>query len=232
MGVDREPSIEHVIPAGFGPHADVGLPLSAVCVNCNNRLGRQVDEALVHLFEVHIIRGIHRVPEQKGRVLRHIDLRNGRLEFADDGMVHVAVHGEEGVQRKSADTLVVKLVSRRRRSGDQWRRTTRAVLKIGLGLAYYEKGPDFALHGDWHQTRRMIAGEPYRGYLLIAPFDIYARPDLEASLLFDIPGARAVSRLRFGGLELLADLCPGRAGDETRAWAAERQMQVMDIEPQ
>jgi hypothetical protein len=200
-------------------------------MECNNRLGRQVDEALVHLFEVLMIRGLHRVPDHNGRLIRHIELGNGTLVFAEDGALQMTVHGQNDVRETSPDTVTVNLVSRRRRSGDQWRRASRAILKIGLGLAYLTKGPEYALHSDWHGTRRVIAGEPYRGYLLITPFDIYTPPHLEASLLFDIPGAAAVARLQFGGLELLADLCLGPARDETRAWAAERQMQVMDIAP-
>ena len=135
------------------------------------------------------------------------------------------------VREVDPETIKVRVISRRRKSGDQWRRATRAVLKLGLNLAYLKLGADVALRDDWNPAREIILGLPYEGYLLIAPFDIFKTPDLHGSLLFDVPGATALSQLRYGGLELLADLRPGPVSPETRAWAEGRGMQVMDIAP-
>jgi hypothetical protein len=231
LQVGREPSIEHVFPGGLGLHADVVLPQGAVCEPCNNMLGRQVDEALVHLMEVRLIRGLHRVPDSKGRLLEELDLGNGTMKFSPEGGVNVVVYGDGDVQEVNPETIKVRVISRRRKSGDQWRRATRAVLKLGLNLAYLKLGADVALRDDWNPAREIIFGLPYEGYLLIAPFDIFKTPDLHGSLLFDVPGATALSQLRYGGLELLADLRPGPASPETRAWAEGRGMQVMDIAP-
>jgi hypothetical protein len=134
------------------------------------------------------------------------------------------------VVRRDDNSIVVTAGTNRSRFGDQLRRATRSILKLGLNLAYLES-PAFALSDRWNPARDAIRGKPYVGYLLVGPFEIYKPPDLEAQLLFDVPGATAVARLQFGGLELLADLAPGAASQETRSWARARELEVMDIAP-
>ncbi|MGO9900291.1 MAG: HNH endonuclease [Solirubrobacteraceae bacterium] len=53
----RWTSVEHLFPHGLGRHTDVKLPPGAVCGRCNNTLGREVDEALIHLLAVRLTRG-------------------------------------------------------------------------------------------------------------------------------------------------------------------------------
>jgi hypothetical protein len=117
-------SIEHVIPAGLGYHADLVLPYGASCRSCNNRLGRQVDEALVHLFEVKFIRGLHRVPDRSGRLVREIDIHNGTMTFPVEGGIEIKVR-RDGDLRRRGKNLQVAVVHNRTKSGDQMRRATR-----------------------------------------------------------------------------------------------------------
>lgn len=201
-----------------------------MCEPCNNYLGRQVDEALVHLFEVQLIRGFHRVPDHQGRRIKEVPLRNGNISFPDDMPIRVDVHGEGHVEKRKG-SVRVKTISKRRRSGDQWRRTTRALMKMGLGLICYGSGHDVALDPEWDRLRAVIAGESYEGYLLIGEFDIFKTPHLNASLSSDLPGMSLAARLSFGGLDLIADLYPQPANDEVRAWAKKEKYHVMDIAP-
>ena len=233
LRVGQEPSVEHVIPAAFGRHADAVLPLGAVCRACNNHLGRQVDEALVHLFEVQFIRGLYRIPDADGRRIRQIPVRDGRLEFPDDGepAVQVTVFRDAALEEKDARTIAVSMALQRRRLGDQWRRAVRAVLKLGLCLLHYGKGAEAALSSEWNPVRRAVYGEPYTGYVLLGPFDVFKPPDLRADVQFDIPGAKTIARLRFGGFEAMTDLGLGPVSEETRAWAVEQGFRVMEIAP-
>ncbi len=48
-----------------------------MCGECNNTLGRQVDEALVHLLEVRLIRGLFHVPDAGGSAVDSIPLTDG-----------------------------------------------------------------------------------------------------------------------------------------------------------
>src|SRR5215216_4193597 len=115
--VGRSASVEHVFPAALARHADVVLPRGAVCMDCNNRLGREVDEALVHLMEVRFIRGLFRVPDHKGRTVDSLDLSNGTITFGPDGSIESTVLGDEHTRRNDAGDVVVTLKSTRRRSG-------------------------------------------------------------------------------------------------------------------
>jgi hypothetical protein len=227
---NRAASLEHVVPAGLGRHSDLILPLGAVCEPCNNHLGRQIDEALVHLFEVQMIRGYHRVPDRRGRLVKEIPLRNGAMSFPDDKALEVTVHGDNDLT-EGEDTVRVSAVAKRRRSGDQWRRAARAVLKMGLCLVCYGYGHEVALEPEWNSLRAAIAGEPYESYLLIGEFDIFATPHLKASLLTDVPGMSLAAQLRFGGLDLIADLHLTPANEEMRSWAERDKYRVMDIAP-
>jgi hypothetical protein len=222
--------VEHVIPAGLGNHADLVLPRGAACARCNNHLGRQIDEALVHLLEVQFIRGYHRVPDRKGRLVDEIPLRNGTLTFPKALGIAVTVHTDEHLIEQEGSVRVTT-IAKRGRSGDQWRRATRAILKMGLCLICCIHGQGEALSSAWDDLRAMIAGEPYEGYMLIGPFDVFAPPHLKASLLTSIPGVTLASRLRFGGLDLIADLEAGPANAEVQAWAQDNDYRVMDIQP-
>lgn len=229
--VGRPGSVEHVFPAGLGRHADVVLPLGAVCMDCNNRLGREVDEALVHLMEVPFIRGLFRVRDHKGRTVDSLDLSNGTITFGPDGSIESTVFGDERTRTNHAGNLVLTLKSTRRRSGDQWRRVARAVMKLGLNLVYLTYGAEAALDKQFDPVRDAIDGEPYEGYLLIGMFDIYTPPNLEGSLITDLPGVSLAAALRFGGLRLIAPLDLGPAAPATREWANESSYKVMAIAP-
>lgn len=90
-----KPSAEHLMPAGLGLHADVVLPRGAVCEPCNNHLGWQVDEALVHLMEVQFIRGLHGVEDQKGKRMTELAIGNGTLHFPARGGIELLVHDDD-----------------------------------------------------------------------------------------------------------------------------------------
>jgi len=227
----RPSNIEHLIPAGLGPHADIVLPKGAVCEDCNHRLGREVDEALVHLFEVQLIRGLFRVPDRKGKTLDVLELRNGRIDFTDpEQLLKVEVSGDY-LDERDGKSLLVTLIAKRKQSGPQWRRATRAVLKIGLGLTYLYHGAPIALGNGYDPVRTAICGEPYEGYLLIGEFDLTEWPHLNASLLHDIPGVTVGAQLRYGGLNLIADLGLGPASAAVRKWAEENAYRIMTIDP-
>jgi hypothetical protein len=219
-----------VVPAGLGRHINIELPMGAMCEPCNNLLGRQVDEALVHLFEVQLIRGFHRVPDHRGRRIKEIPLRNGVISFPENMPLKVDVFGE-GHDEEGEGSVRVKTISKRKQSGDQLRRVARAVMKMGLGLICFGSGHEVALDPDWDPLRAAIGGYPYEGYLLIGEFDILKTPHLTASLSNDLPGMSLAARLAFGGLDLIADLHPQPFNDEVRVWAKEGNYQVMEIAP-
>jgi hypothetical protein len=181
------PSIEHIVPAGLGRHVNLCLPEGTVCEPCNNHFGRQTDEAMVHLFEVRLIRALHRVPDREGRVLTKIQLGNGVMHFPPDGGVEIEVHGEGHIEKRSEKNLVINVIDKRAKSGDQWRRATRSLMKSGLSLLCYSGGvgsafiPDSTFHPDWGPLRAAIHGEPHHGYLLIGSFDIFAAPNFAIS---------------------------------------------------
>lgn len=227
---DKPPSIEHVAKAALGPHVDdLVLPKGAVCKPCNEHLGRQIDEAFVHLFEVQLILGVFRIPDRNGRTIDELPLSNGRVLFTQEEMLHIEISGSGHVRERPKNRVLVELISKRRKSADQWRRATRAILKTGLGLLYLAQGAPAALDPRHDNLRNAILGEPYEGYLLIGEFDLQRWPDLTASLLFDLPGIDIGMRLRYGGLDLIADLTLGPANDAVRSWARDNRYQVMDI---
>jgi hypothetical protein len=219
-----------VVPAALGRHVDLVLPKGAMCEPCNNHLGRQVDEALVHLSEVQLIRGYHRVPDHRGRRIKEIPLRNGTLSFPDDKALEIDVFGE-GYVEEGEGVVRVTTISMRGQSGAQWRRATRAILKMGLCLICYGYGHEAALDPEWDPLRAAIAGKPYEGYMLIGEFDIFKTPHLKASLLTDLPGMSLAAQLSYGGLDLIVDLYPQPANDEIRAWAKLDKYHVMEIAP-
>jgi len=176
-----------------------------------------------------MIRGYHRVPDHRGRLVKEIPLRNGTLVFPKDKALEVTVHEDEHLTEEEG-IVRVTAISKRRRSGDQWRRATRAILKMGLCLVCYGYGHDVALDAEWDPLRAAIAGDPYEGYLLIGEFDVFAMPHLKASLLTDSPLSLA-AQLTYGGLDLVADLHPQAPSADVRAWAKQGKYQVMEIAP-
>jgi hypothetical protein len=190
-----------------------------------------VDEALVHLMEVRFIRGLFRVPDHKGRTVDSLDLSNGAITFGSDGSIESTVVGDEHTRTNDTGDVVVTLRSTRRRSGDQWRRVARAVMKLGLNLLYLTHGSNAALDEQFDPVREAIAGEPYEGYLLIGVFDIYTPPNLEGRLSTDLPGVALAAALRFGALHLIAPLDLGPAAPATREWANDSSYQLMAIAP-
>ncbi len=227
----RPSNVEHLIPAGLGPHADIILPEGAVCEPCNHWLGRQVDEALVHLFEVQLIRGVFRVPDRQGKTLDHLELSNGRVDFTGtEEVLKVEVNGDY-LKEREGKSLLVTLISKRKNSGPQWRRATRAVLKIGLGLTYLQRGAAAVLSSQYDPMRAAICGEPYEGYLLTGKFELLRIPNLQVSVLYDIPGIEAAAQLRYGGLDLIADLGLGAPNAEVREWAGDNDYRIMSIAP-
>lgn len=62
--------------------------------------------------------------------------------------------------------------------------------------------------------------------------ELLRSPHLHVSLLYDIPGMQTAAQLRYGGLDLIADLGLGPANGDVRGWAEQRDYQVMSIAPQ
>jgi hypothetical protein len=228
---DREPSVEHIAPAGLGLHADIVLPPGALCVPCNNLLGREVDEALVHLSEVQTIRGVWQVPDRRGRRVRELPIRNGTMHFDENGAIRIEVRGESNVEHLDPDTISVSLELRRQGLPDQWRRVTRALLKMGLELIYHQHGETAAFAPEWDPARAAILGEPFAGFLLVGPFDIHRPPDLKLSVLFDHPAMNAAVELHYGGLSLLTDVNLAPATHATEEWARAHEHRLIAIEP-
>jgi hypothetical protein len=227
----RWTSIEHVFPQGLGRHADVTLPPGAVCGPCNNTLGRQVDEALVHLLEVRLIRGLFRIPDAEGNTVDSIPLTNGTLTFGPKGSIDIEVTSKRWLEERQEREVVATIRHKRRGSGDQWRRVARSVMKIGLGLIYLEDGPESALASDLDSVRDAVRGAPYEGFLLIGPFDVYRNPDLTGKIRNDFAGIALSARLEFGGLDLIAPLLLGPASAVTTEWANTNGYDVMTISP-
>jgi hypothetical protein len=228
---DKPPSVEHVIQAGLGPHADIVLPPGAACQPCNGHLGRQVDEAFVHLFEVQLIRGIFRIPGRNGKTLDELPLSNGRVLFNRAEMLRIEINGTGHIREVDPGNLRIDMIANRRNSGDQMRRATRSLLKTGLGLTYLAYGAEIALDASYDDLRRAIFGEPYEGYLLIGELDLLKWPNLNISLLHNLPGVERGVQLRYGGFDVIADLALGPANEAVRRWAQENGYQVMDIAP-
>jgi hypothetical protein len=228
---DRPPSVEHLFAAGLGVHADIVLPRGAECEPCNSRCGLQIDEALVHLPEVRLIRGIWRVPDRKGRTVDSLELSSGTLRFDQRGAMNIVVHSEGAVEVKDASTIVVSITTKRRHSGDQWRRVARAVLKMGMCTIRHEHGEEAALETELDAARRAILGEPYTGFLLISPLDVQKQPDFSITVTGDLPGMPGAVDFSYGGLRLVADLGLGPASVETLQWADAQGLQHMAITP-
>ena len=195
----RWTSVGPVFPQGLGLHADVTLPKGAVCGECNNTLGRQVDEALVHLLEVRLIRGLFRIPDADGSTVDSIPLTNGTLTFGPEGSVDIQVTSKRWLEERQEREVVATIRYNRRRSGDQWQRVARAVMKMGLDLIYHEQGPVSALASDLDDVRDAIRGTPYEGFLLIGPFDIYRNPDLTGKIRTGFAGIAFSARTSSSG---------------------------------
>jgi hypothetical protein len=194
-------------------------------------LGRQVDEALVHLLEVQLIRGIFRVPDAAANTVDSIPLSNGTLTFSPSGAIDVQVTSRRWLEEAHEREVVTTIRYQRRSSGDQWRRTARAVMKLGLNLLYLEQGPQSGLAPDLDDVRDAIRGAPYRGFLLIGPLDITRRPDLTGKVRNRFAGIELAARLPYGGLDLTAPLVLGPASGETTAWASSNSYDLMTISP-
>jgi hypothetical protein len=228
----KPPSVEHIVNAALGPHAsDLVLPRGAVCKPCNSHLGRQVDEAFFHLFEIQLIRGIFRVPDRRGKTLDELPLGNGRVLFTREEVLHIEINGTGHIREVDPGNLRIDMVANRRNSGDQMRRATRSLLKTGLGLTYLAYGAEVALDASHNDLRRAIFGDPYAGYLLIGELDLLKWPDLSVSLLHDVPGIERGVQLRYGGFEVIADLALGPANDAVRRWADGNRYRIMNIAP-
>jgi hypothetical protein len=228
----KPPSIEHIVNAALGPHAaDLTLPRGAVCEPCNQHLGRQVDEAFFHQFEIQLIRGIFRVPDRNGKTLDELPLGNGRVLFTREEMLHIEINGNGHIREADPGNLRIDMIANRRNSGDQMRRATRSLLKTGLGLTYLAYGAETALGAGHDELRGAIFGEPYEGYLLIGELDLLEWPNLSVSLLHDLPGINRGVQLRYGGFDVIADLALGSANDAVRDWAKENSYRIMDIAP-
>jgi len=228
---DRPPSVEHLFAAGLGVHADIVLPRGAECEPCNNHGGRQIDEALVHLPEVQLIRGVWRVPDHKGRTVDSLELSEGTLTFDERGAISVVVDREGAIDVKDADTIVVSITTKRRNSGDQWRRVARAVLKLGLCTIRHEYGEEAALAPELDDARRAIVGDAYTGFLLVSSLDISKSPAFSVTVMADLPGMVDAVAFSYGGLRLGADLGLGAASVETLQWADTEGLDHIAITP-
>ena len=220
-----------MFPQGLGAHADVTLPFGAVCVECDNTLGRQVDEALVHLFEVLFIRGLFRVLDAAGNTVDSIPLTNGTLTFGASGEIDIKVTSGRWIEDRGNREVAATVRHSRRNSGDQWRRTARAVMKLGLNLLYSEQGPESALGADLDDIRGAVLGEPYEGFLLIGPLDFKGPPDLTGKIRTGFARIGLAARLQYGGLDLTAPLVLGPASSATATWAKSNGYDLMTISP-
>jgi hypothetical protein len=229
--VGRPGSVEHVFPQGLGVRADLTLPFGAVCAQCNNWLGRHVDEALVHLLEVQFIRGIFRVPDAAGNTVDSIPLSNGTLTFRPSGGVDIQVTSRRWIEERDEREVVTTIRYQRRNSGDQWRRTARTVMKLGLNLLYLDQGPESALGADLDDIRATVLGASYDGFLLIGPLDLTRRPDLTGKIRNGFAGIELAARLQYGGLDLTAPLVLGPASAGTKEWASSNDYHLMAIIP-
>lgn len=232
-----EPSVEHVVPLGLGEHADIVLPADAVCAACNNWLGEQVDEPLIQLAEIRIIRGLYQVPNRKGAVVDHIELApgTGTLEFTPDGSVRFHLYvpaGEPTPKYEVGETYTETIRPARGGLLSQRRRTARALIRMGLGLVYLEYGPAEALSPKFDPTRAYLLGAGQRHALLLGALDINVPPDFDVSVRRDVPGVPIAIEFRYGGWSGLTPLAlsPDPAPAELRAWADEHDWQIYELQ--
>jgi hypothetical protein len=74
-------------------------------------------------------------------------------------VLRVEVAGEGHIEEKEdGQSLLVKITGKRKGSGPQWRRASRAVLKSGLNLLYLKHGADVALDPFHDPLRKAIMG--------------------------------------------------------------------------
>jgi hypothetical protein len=115
--------------------------------------------------------------------------------------------------------FAVSIATKRRNSGDQWRRVARAILKLGLCTIRHEYGEEAALAPDLDGARSAIVGDPYTGFLLVSALDIARSPDFSVTVTADLPGMADAVDFSYGGLRLVADLGLGAASADTLQWA-------------
>jgi hypothetical protein len=154
------PSREHFFPGGLGVHADVLLPLGAVCERCNNRTGSKVDEPLTKLPDILFMRGLLGIPDNKGRRVERMHHSQGTIEFTPEGpriqvfsvipfddptpeQGEVFRRRDEPFLRDGEGDQTLTISFDDRDYAHQVRHAARSVLKMGLyaALLYIAHGP-------------------------------------------------------------------------------------------
>jgi hypothetical protein len=243
----RRPSREHLFAAGLGRHADVTLPLGAVCVACNNKTGREVDEALVHLPDILFMRGLLGVPAGRSGRIRELAHRDGTIEFTEEGprinFLVVAAKDDPSekelaqasgavIQELDGGEIKFTLAFDRRHYAEQVRRAARSILKSAIYIDYADRGAHSALHASWDSVRDAVLQGPRDGYALVSAPTLPERwPDLRLSITSDVPGTRQAVRFSYGTVEIITDLEMKPISSETAGWAREHQYRTFHLNP-
>jgi len=163
-------SREHPLPESLG-NTEITLPSGVVCDRCNNGPLAVLDQGVCEFLPVKMRRTMLGVNSKAGCV-PSTRFQGGTVEHTGPASLRFTGDGGRRIIRetfRSRDTvgLEFSVGGGRRMTPRYGSELSRALLKIGLELAWLDHGP-MMLEGRFDHIRAAILGSPRRGFFLMA----------------------------------------------------------------
>ena len=156
-------SEEHIIPEGLGNKTLV-LPRGVVCDPCNNGPLSVLDQDFLDFGPVAMMRTFRGVPTKQGK---HPKARFGNATLSQVGPSSVFL---ETNSRKAARPIPggvrLNLIGGKRMTEAYVAQLVRWVFKAALGCIYIARGRAVAFSPQFDETRRIVLGDGFHGYLV------------------------------------------------------------------
>lgn len=163
-------SREHVVSESIG-NDELVIPNGVVCDRCNNGVLSGLDETLGDFHMLKMARTIFGIPSKSGKVPTTRFFDGSTLSHDGSGVV-LDDRSPKGMirnYRESADGRVQFQISGKggyRMTARNAARLARALLKIGLELAWIDHG-EIILGDDYDHIRAAVLGEPFDGFIIL-----------------------------------------------------------------
>jgi hypothetical protein len=158
-------SVEHIIGETIGNDTIV-LPRGVVCDRCNNGPLSRLDEELANFLPIALARTLYGV-KRKGGGWATARLGNGIVRRIDDTNVVFDTNSRKAAVPRT-DAPGFKLNATGRKLTPKYCQTlARGLLKIGLGCAWLDLGPERTLGPQFDHIRDIVLKGGHHGYFAI-----------------------------------------------------------------
>lgn len=148
-------SEEHILPESLGID-ELVLPRGTVCDECNNGILCELDQTLLSFEPIAFCRVLYAGLTKDGK-LPKANFSNLSFEQTSPMDLKVVSYGHDGfrIEKEYQDGSVEFSFSAIGKKTD-WRKLSRVLLKIGIGLVAHDQGASSALSDRYRPARRAI----------------------------------------------------------------------------